>query len=135
MSDLTLPGDIPGLLRRGAPVFHPSASLPGVALIAPAETVAVGVRTEGIAHVFPRVPLSSLALDLSDPTGRAHAAWWVLTWFRRDSARALSAIRDCGLTESQATTTIARAHSAAYMTSDQADTLRRIVLRVAGRIP
>lgn len=75
----TLPGDIPGLLRRGSPV---------IALIGRAKAatralvfghgvdhngVLVGTSSDGVRWL----PDDCLALDLSDATGRAHAAWWL----------------------------------------------------------
>jgi hypothetical protein len=68
MSPLTLPGTIPGLLRRGSPVD--SADGPTVCLS--------GVRDVRWVDVpGGELPIDALALDLSDPTGRAHAAWWL----------------------------------------------------------
>ncbi len=83
MDDLTLPGSIPGLLRRGSPVPHPRA--------ADVPCVVVGVREDvaRIAYPWPRNhedvdawPLGDLALDLTDATGRAHAAWWLADRFK-----------------------------------------------------
>ena len=78
---LTLPGTIPGLLRRGSPVFvHDRAA------------VVVDLWTNDLgpwvgfcfidwddepAQDGCRADDECLALDLSDPTGRAHAAWWI----------------------------------------------------------
>jgi hypothetical protein len=76
---LTLPGDIPGLLRRGSPV---------VALIGRAKAatralvfghgvdhngVLVGTSSDGVRWL----PDDHLDLDLAGATGRAHAAWWL----------------------------------------------------------
>lgn len=68
MSDLTLPGDIPGLLRRGSPVIYRRRQ--DVVCDDPGDAVYIG-------SVDFRVALDMLALDLTDPTGRAHAAWWL----------------------------------------------------------
>ena len=78
MGDLTLPGDIPGLLRRGSPVWirHVGGRWPAVVEKDPAEhdregghwMIQFGTHFVGSRSVF---------LDLSDPTGRAHAAWWL----------------------------------------------------------
>jgi len=65
---LELSGAIPGLLRRGSPV--------------PAKHVIVKVGTRQCVVANPDgmqwdAPTPHLRLDLSDPTGRAHAAWWL----------------------------------------------------------
>ncbi|HEX4936728.1 MAG TPA: hypothetical protein VFV33_26285, partial [Gemmatimonadaceae bacterium] len=74
MSDtLTLPGDIPGLLRRGSPVMCSNdIDLPGAGW-----TVAALVRDGAlIAHSdvqdVHHAMREALALDLTDATGRAH---------------------------------------------------------------
>ena len=66
---ITLPGDIPGLLRRGSPVFAYSDKPKVVGNISPS----------GIASVGPHAAVAPAAirLDLTDATGRAHAAWWL----------------------------------------------------------
>lgn len=81
---LTLPGTLPGLLRRGSPV-HGDNDMRGVVVRIDATSVA-------IAWDFPLDPENgdgcvveddygldspSLSLDLEDVTGRAHAAWWL----------------------------------------------------------
>jgi len=87
MTDLPIPtlsGSIPGLLRRGSPVFWRDEITPSVvawvgpwpdrdrddgaiALVAPGSSPCIGLNCD----------ISDLALDLSDATGRAHAAWWL----------------------------------------------------------
>lgn len=82
-NELTLPGDIPGLLRRCSPVVTTQAAL-GVP-VGTRTVVCADVRTEpgpAYARVLidnsgPGLGLSMLALDLTDATGRAHAAWWL----------------------------------------------------------
>lgn len=73
MSALTLPGSIPGLLRFGSPVRHASDS-PRIGMVV------------GTAPTFTRVywcwsgtddDEADVHLDLTDATGRAHAAWWL----------------------------------------------------------
>jgi len=64
---LTLPGTIPGLLRRGSPVIH--ALLWSGVVHEVAESSAVVCTT--------CYAMRDLALDLTDATGRAHAAWWL----------------------------------------------------------
>lgn len=85
MTRLALPGTIPGLLRRGSPVvcLHDGEVLSrGVivkafsdgALMAWANTTSDGGDYAG------GEPLDwgCLHLDLTDATGRAHAAWWLV---------------------------------------------------------
>jgi hypothetical protein len=77
MTDLTLPGTIPGLLRRGSPVTQGARSGVVVHLW----------EVDGMASVAWAPPddtatdccwsVDRLALDLTDATGRAHAAWWL----------------------------------------------------------
>jgi hypothetical protein len=74
-ADLTLPGTLPGLLRRGSPILDRNE--PGVVVRLPMATL--GEDNPRVVMAFGRQgspPLSVLALDLTDPTGRAHAAWW-----------------------------------------------------------
>jgi len=85
VADLTLPGSIPGLLRRGSPVFWCDEETPyvvtwigpwpdsdpnggAIALIAPGSEPCIGMCVNATAD---------LALDLFDATGRVHAAWWL----------------------------------------------------------
>ena len=76
----TLPGTIPGLLRRGSPVIS-SEHGEGVCIFTPrpGRGPAVGFMGPGDMAQFVEawVAAEDLALDLSDPTGRAHAAWWL----------------------------------------------------------
>jgi hypothetical protein len=79
MSPLTLPGTIPGLLRRGSPVrasndperlgvvVGTGSSLGTLVFWHWSETTSWTLETP-------------VDLDLTDPTGRAHAAWWVSTF-------------------------------------------------------
>jgi hypothetical protein len=74
VSAATLPGTLPGLLRRGSPVvvddfmcgtiWATGADVHPEALV----TCALGVV---------RRPLTALPLDLTDPTGMDHAARWL----------------------------------------------------------
>lgn len=84
---LTLPGDIPGLLRRGSHVL----AVWGEEAIEDGEYSASGVvlstRDVGgvlVAHcgwddgdADQSAAIDTLHLDLSDVTSRAHAAWWL----------------------------------------------------------
>jgi hypothetical protein len=86
MIPLTLPGTIPGLLRRGSPCRRLTLGDP--VMQEPVLVHAVAVRahwtdesaTEPCAEIrsgpLTWWPCRALALDLSDPTGRAHAGWW-----------------------------------------------------------
>jgi hypothetical protein len=81
----TLPATIPGLLRRGSPVTSMSGGagvifgLPGYDKGRPSLW---GICWQFVIHQTDRPPL----LDLSDATGRAHAAWWLASqiWRARD---------------------------------------------------
>ena len=76
LNELLLPGTIPGLLRRGSPVVcqtRPYHGWRGVYFDAP-HCVAV-VAPGATQHLFIDVVFSELQLDLTDATGRAHAAW------------------------------------------------------------
>lgn len=82
-----LPGTIPGLLRRGSPVVATSARERGTYLGLsehgetyggdPLHHVALHDTTGPAPWVSDAAPLVALALDLTDATGRAHAAWWL----------------------------------------------------------
>jgi hypothetical protein len=78
MSPLTLPGTIPGLRLHSAPVIYLRTGDRGVAMLTPDGRIVVmfcpaGARGPWTEAASP----DELALDLSDPTGRAHAAWWL----------------------------------------------------------
>lgn len=77
MADLTLPGTIPGLLRRGSPVIAPVSKrvrVPGRRALVEGEHLDTGLvlLADGALE-----DASDLRLDLTDATGRAHAAWWL----------------------------------------------------------
>lgn len=112
-------GDIPGLLRVGSPARHkhgghlivlkPIAGLGGMALLSDFKRA-------------PLMPVADLRLDLTDPTGRIHAAWWIraaIRWPETDQDEELLTCAEKG----------------ADMTPEQIDTLARLVLRLAGRAP
>lgn len=90
MSAHALPGTIPGLLRRGSPVVllagAPDYRLPGM------DALTVGARGLFIERLYPdraavkwdglggqAFKADVIGLDLTDPTGRCHAAWWAHT--------------------------------------------------------
>lgn len=126
MSDNTmvLPGDIPGLLRRGSPVlydrerFHVS----DIDISRDREDVYIARwAPEYWEYVGTRVSPASAALDLTDPTGRAHAAWWVI----ERQPRAHRSTND--------EIVVSRACSGANIQVSDVATLRALVLRLAGR--
>ena len=144
MSEHTLPGDIPGLLRRGSPV-HARGLAKGCA------SVVVSVSEQEATIGFTQVwkggtpwggdlhedyaisqKLGKLALDLSDPTGRAHAAWWL---GNVPFDRVLAACDALGLSAATRKNAMESCMSPAegWNHDADADVIRRIVLHVAGR--
>lgn len=127
--DITLPGSIPNLLRKGSPVRHylgdhgvvirrdprPPESRHGDWEVAP-----VGEWSDGwedTVWMAQSCRVDELALDLTDATGRAHAAWYCFEygpgeWDQRTYLLLYDAAcnRDC-----------------------DTEALRRVVLHVAGR--
>jgi len=82
--NLTLPGSIPGLLRRGSPVLvAPEAATPRRGVVVdfahkPAGAMALDDYLVARGAKMPRNWMASnLLLDLTDATGRTHAAWWL----------------------------------------------------------
>lgn len=149
---LTLPGTIPGLLRRGSPVvwaapIRPNPTLPAHLQAGPGRErrglwMPLGPKADegmvcwdtwcGANRVEEHVYAGDLALDLSDPTGRAHAAWWLGNSSFDDVLAACDAL---GISR------VGRKNAMAgcmepidgWDHSNDADTLRRVVLHVAGR--
>lgn len=117
----SLPGDIPGLLRHCSPVLW---DLDGdeAACVVRCSPDGTYQRVDGDVGGTPE--LRELRLDLTDATGRAHAAWWVneraATYLRPSDPRG----------EDEA---VMLACLDADMTPEQIDTLARLVLRLAGR--
>lgn len=73
---LRFPGYVPGLLRRGSPVFVGSKQEPSVAReIVPPEVSMTG--WVGIHAGWLHPVTHKINLDLFDVTGRAHLAWWL----------------------------------------------------------
>lgn len=122
MSDLltTIPDaqDIHGLLRRWSPVFLTGKDAGYKSAVADPERLSI-VTAEGAEDV------DSVALDLTDPTGRVHAAWWVRGWISSRGGWA-------GLTTATLDLLVAVCDGHP-MTSAQIDALARLVLRLAGR--
>lgn len=86
MADPTLPGSIPGLLRRGSPVLVPVSrrvrAIGRLALVLGHGIDHDGVLVTADGPAVWEAP-SDVHLDLSDPTGRAHAAWWAIPRHQR----------------------------------------------------
>ena len=96
MSDLTLPGTLPKLLRRGSPVrlrLAPDVTIPGVWVA----HGTVATRHGGVTTTFEiddgdGLTLQDVSLDLTDPTARSHALHWL-----RQRGRPLLKEWSCGL--------------------------------------
>ncbi len=85
---ITLPGSIPGLLRTGSVVRVHVPDMIGSPLFGVVLVPDIGAGPRGrealvASSWFPtqRIPWADLALDLTDATGRAHAAWYVAQHF------------------------------------------------------
>jgi len=81
LARLRFPGSVPGVLRRGSPVFHIDGS-PYVVLEMDGSDIRLHAGW---------APSYNIDLDLTDATGRAHLAWWVdarsqfgRVWYIRD---------------------------------------------------
>lgn len=126
MSELltSIPGDIPGLLRRGSPVRVQTISMVVSAL--PVDGIGGWLADDGFRCSWPiSVPV---LLDLTDATGRAHAAWWAEA---SAMGHGSSLVREL---DYQAHMEVVRlAERGLPMTPTQIDTLARLVLRLAGR--
>jgi len=80
--NLTLPGDIPGLLRRGAPVVvrlgHTTTTVRGVVVLEGGSVFDIWeVWSGGDDGEMTDVQLRQVSLDLSDEAGRDRAARWL----------------------------------------------------------
>lgn len=84
MTTPTLPGTIPGLLRPCSPVIVTRGTYVGLrgVVVSIADGLAVVAFDKPSISSLIALGLDDIALDLSDPTGRAHAASW-------------SALREC----------------------------------------
>lgn len=77
----TLPGSIPGLLRLCSPCLPADSTdtdlAPAVIVhIEGDEAWIAGDAWKEVALSAGSIPLADLVVVLSEPTGRAHAAWW-----------------------------------------------------------
>ena len=122
MTDLTLPGSIPGLLRRGSPVLE-GATECVIVSIGDVDDAGVpyAMAAECVAEHVNCCPLGDLSLDLADATGRAHAAWWL-------SARCPDGVPSIG--ESRRAVLLAK--GGYEMSGDLIRALRLVCLHVAG---
>ena len=127
---MTLPGSIPGLLRRGSPC-----------LLADGRSITIhGVRPHGawgatggptfLDGELDGAELEGLSLDLTDATGRAHAAWWAMPQWTPDVG---AAFRDASMVGYHfARALLTRAASGSDLREDEIEILRGICLHVAG---
>jgi hypothetical protein len=133
MSNLlnTIPGDIPGLLRRGSPVRtlrHPDAGSVVITLTEPIARVGFpwSINDEDVDAVWS----DRMVLDLDDDTARWHAARWIQ---QQHNIHYFGIGPDWLNTVSGWYEALHLARTGADMTPKQIDTLARIVLRLAGR--
>jgi hypothetical protein len=127
-ADLTLPGDLPGLLRRGSPVVD-RLNRSGVVV----ELDPMGGAYASVAWAMPNDtdpdcyhPNEGLALDLADPTGAAHAAWWARSRYVPDL--------DDPHQEYLDTVKLLGDASSGFVTDDQRGALRDLCLRLAAEV-
>jgi hypothetical protein len=130
----SLPGSIPRLLDRGSPVLLDGTVFPAT-VTGMIYRDDVGSDAEGRqpSHVdcaaiatYVR-PLSAVALDLSEATGRAHAAWWARSVEAEPAHREW--LQLMGIPDNH--TAVALAEAGYPMTAQQIDILRRMCLRLA----
>jgi len=77
LTRLTLPGDTPGLLRRGSPIVLDGTPTTGVVVDLREPCTVAFHSPDGLGAVLTSRPPTVLRLDLRDPTGRTHLAWWI----------------------------------------------------------
>lgn len=123
----------PGMLRRGSPVLigtkrgviHRLGSGGTYADVTESFAFEQGGRKVVEVSVH-ESPVSALALDLTDPTGRVHLAWWLS---HGDEARFGAMIESMP----EGLDAYDKAFSGEDMTLQEIDLLVRLALRVAGR--
>lgn len=131
LDTLTLPGSIPGLLRRGSLVLADlgliAGPTPAVVLVPDMGCMEALVASQWFETQ--RVSRPLLALDLGDASARAHAAWWLrdAEWNASDLPRELQAdaVFDA----------INLASEGEDMRAGMIDTLRRAALHAAKVAP
>jgi len=128
-----LPGDIPGLLRRGSPVHWRDEQTPFVvAWIGPwpdadlEDGAIVQAAPCGYGLISIEDTARNFALDLTDATGRAHAAAW--GW-----RKAYPSGVDFTTADDRAVKLLSGALRFEPATPEQIDVLCRLCLRLAGR--
>ena len=131
----TLPGDVPGPLRRGSPIVYVGPNRHRRGWIGLIEQVYPDgqARIAWNAGVHGVEKLEHVALDLTDATGRAHAAAWAdkaITYNTVEFIQRLEAGMLPSLDERHAMDLGMRF---ADMTAREIDTLARLCLRLAGR--
>ena len=140
MTAPTLPGSIPGLLRRGSPVIQttetrgeyiiPVGSRYTVLVVDDGSRCAADAAVLGAPGCFSGThKREHIGLDLSDPTGRAHAAWWAVDYCGAEALRA------CGLSLLEWTGIRDCATHGLNMSPASIESLRRVCLHVAGVTP
>jgi hypothetical protein len=128
----SVPGGIPGLLRQWSPVLvtidsdqPPVRGMVLEPVIEPDEPDA-RCRVWNTRNGCDNKAAMFVALDLTDPTGRAHAAWWLMDRWRSGPrmivADRVLVINVCRFAE-----------QGADMTPEQIDAMARLVLRHAVR--
>lgn len=95
MNKVTLPGSIPWLLRRGSPVIGKDSGQEGViSYISDLGSFPISILSFDEDWLVVKRNCNDLLLDLEDPTGRAHAIWWLATNVKIDCID-FSGIRFC----------------------------------------
>lgn len=128
---LTLPRDIPGLLRRGSPVLlnapehhlHGRSGVVGAVANGKAAVLFAGCEMAALCT------LGQLALDLSDPTGQTHLAWWVESHI---AARVTEAREAAGVSAPRLAYLLCWMKDGGCEAADVAE-VRRVALVLAGR--
>lgn len=123
----TLPGDVPGLMRDGSILRHNGRRAVAVQVTEGFVLVAhhASGADEEIEIEGGTVPWDLVALDLTDPTGRAHAAAWVYHHAKFCVFTNTASVEDHGIWR--------KALYFAPLDAEEIDTLARLVLRLAGR--
>jgi hypothetical protein len=133
LSTITLPGTIPGLLRRCSPVTDAEGVARGLIYAMPGHYRAYpdwwGVNWN---YLLQPCDATRLYLDLSDPTGRAHAAWWL---WRQDIDTVESAIATVFGSNIDYAAWLDEVASGADDSDDDIARLRLVCLHVAGLAP
>jgi len=134
----SVPGDITGLLRRGSPIIAAN-TFRGIVAENPAgcSSTLVTLEQDEDTMDLRLEMLHALALDLTDPTGRAHAAAWASNalGYRTTPMGYWEPSDRAPHTVGHEREAIMLAIRWRDMTPEQIDTLARLILRLAGRSP